>query len=308
MRILFVRSGNMGIDPITQNQAESLINLGIEVVFFDIVGKGFIGYIKNLGLLRETIKKTNADIIHAHYSLSGYLSFFSFPRIPIVVSLMGSDVVASNKISLFVIQFFCKYLWEGVIVKSDEMMNRLKVLKAKVIPNGVNLEKFKPMEMAYARELLNWPHDARIILFASNPNRSEKNFTLFDVALRIVSKQIDGILVKHLFNVNRDDVPLYYNAADVLVLTSKYEGSPNVIKEAMACNCPIVATKVGDIKANIKNTTGCYLTSFEASDVAGCIIKALSFNNRTSGRDDISFLDSKVVSKRILKLYQEIIK
>jgi teichuronic acid biosynthesis glycosyltransferase TuaC len=58
------------------------------------------------------------------------------------------------------------------------------------------------------------------------------------------------------------------NAADLLLLTSLTEGSPQVIKEAMACNCPIVATDVGDIREIIGYTDGCYITTFKPSDVA----------------------------------------
>lgn len=99
------------------------------------------------------------------------------------------------------------------------------------------------------------------------------------------------------------------NAADVLLLTSRYEGSPNVIKEAMACNCPIVATDVGDIRWIIGDTEGCYLTSFDPGDVASKLQLALKFGRRTRGRERLIELglDSVSVAKRIVQLYQDVI-
>jgi hypothetical protein len=92
MTILLVRSGNRGIDPITQNQAFSLIEKGHVVHFFDIIGKGFLGYVSNIRILRERIKLLNPDIIHCHYSLSGFVAALATLKTPIVISLMGSDV------------------------------------------------------------------------------------------------------------------------------------------------------------------------------------------------------------------------
>jgi len=102
-------------------------------------------------------------------------------------------------------------------------------------------------------------------------------------------------------------VPTYMYAGDVLLLTSLWEGSPNVIKEAMTANLPIVATDVGDVREVIGKTKGCYVTTFESEDVAGKLKKALSFGKRTTGREDIKHLELKEIAKKVIKVYEEVL-
>jgi glycosyltransferase involved in cell wall biosynthesis len=116
------------------------------------------------------------------------------------------------------------------------------------------------------------------------------------------------VLVKP-FPVCPELVVDYLNAADVLVQTSFAEGSPNVIKEAMACNCPIVATPVGDVQEIIGDTEGCYLCSFDPIDLKYKIEKVLRAGKRTSGRDRILRigLDMETITNRLLNLYNEVV-
>lgn len=102
---------------------------------------------------------------------------------------------------------------------------------------------------------------------------------------------------------------MHHNAADVVLLTSLWEGSPNAIKEAMACNCPVVSTDVGDVREVIGNTEGCYISSFEPRDVAKKIQMALDFSKRTNGKQSIIELglDSKTVANKIINIYTKVI-
>lgn len=93
-----------------------------------------------------------------------------------------------------------------------------------------------------------------------------------------------------------------------MALTSFKEDSPNVIKEAMACNCPIVATDVGDVRTMLGNTKGCFITTFQTEDVADKLRKSIAFGKRTNAKDYIQHLDSNVIAKRIIKIYEEIIR
>ena len=104
-------------------------------------------------------------------------------------------------------------------------------------------------------------------------------------------------------------MPLYLNASDLLLSTSLWEGSPNVIKEAMACNCPIVTTNVGDVKWLLDGVEGCLITTNDPKDVADKIKKALNFKGRTKGRDKLISLglDSEHIAKKIIKVYEEVI-
>lgn len=301
MKILFVRSGNHGVDPISQNQGGSLLEKGHDVYFFDIIGRGFFGYLSNIKNLRKKIKYLQPEIIHAHYSLSGIVSALAFTNVPIVVSLMGSDVNSISVLQKLIIKLFIKFFWSEVIVKSREMKKNLGYNKAHIIPNGVDFSKYYPIDKKLALKKLGWDTSKKHILFSSNPERPEKNYKLAKIAVDLL-KEYD-LEVHFLVNLSQTEMPFYYNSADCLLLTSFYEGSPNVIKEAMACNCPIVSTDVGDVREIISNVKGCYLTTFEEKDVASKIIEAFNFNQRTMGFEAIKHLDSKIIADKLLNLY-----
>ena len=304
IKVLFVSSGNSieGISPIIKNQGESL-RQNITLDYFTITGKGVNGYIKVIPKLRRYLKENSYDVIHAHYSLSAFVTSLAGAR-PLVVSLMGSDVKSKN-IYKSLIKVFNRFFWAMIIVKSEDMETSLGINEVNVIPNGVDFNKFKPIDKSLALKKTGWDISKKHILFAANPNRPEKNFRIAKEAFELLeNKQIE---LHSLENVPNEDMPYYYNSADVVMLTSLWEGSPNVIKEAMACNIPIVATDVGDIKEVIGNTSGCYVVENSSKDISEKLLAALKFNCKTNGREAIAYLDSTKIAKRIIKIYNSVI-
>jgi glycosyltransferase involved in cell wall biosynthesis len=178
---------------------------------------------------------------------------------------------------------------------------------AHIIPNGVDLSRFKPIPKQEARKHINYPEELKIVLFISKPNRPEKNVELAERAVKALNNNFAEF--KHICNVPNSEIPFYLGAADVLLLTSKWEGSVNVIKEAMACNCPVVTTPVGDTTWVIGDTEGCYLSTFEEGDIAANIEKAFTFGRRTKGRERILKLglDSQNIAERIIGVYNEVL-
>lgn len=311
MKILFVSSGNnlWGLSPIIKSQGESLIEIGHDVDFFLIKGQGFWGYLKNISDLHRKIKLLNPDIIHAHYSLSGFLCAFIFSK-PNIVSLMGSDVKKKG-LSKVLLNFFTRLIWNKTLVKTDEMKSSLGFKKALVIPNGVNLKIFFPQDKSKSQNFLGWNPSKTHVLFGANPNRPEKNYLLFRNAINKISNiNIETHVIQ---NIEHKDIPVLLNASDVVVLTSIREGSPNIIKEAMACCRPIVATDVGDIDYLLKDVKGCFCTKIHENDVAINILKAIEFSNSfgtTNGLDKIKLLelDSISTAKKIVDVYKSMIK
>ncbi|WP_062053353.1 glycosyltransferase family 4 protein [Aquimarina longa] len=303
MKVLFVSSGNTihGISPIVFNQGNSLIKLGHEVSFFTIKGKGIKGYLKHIFILRKFLKQQSYDIVHAHYSLSAAVAAMAGGK-PLVVSLMGSDVKASKALK-YVIKIFSFLFWKKIIVKSRDMKTSCGIATASIVPNGVDFSKFKPLSKKEALEITNWNPNNRHILFAANPKRKEKNYALTQSAYELLDHK--DIELHSLIDIPNQQMPAYFNAADVIVLTSLWEGSPNVIKEAMACNCKIVAVNVGDISELIQNTEGCFVTSFDKIDISNKITKALEYHTKTTGRQDIVHLDSDIIASRLLTIYKE---
>lgn len=309
MKVLFVSSGKNGdVSEIVKNQGDSLANKGIEVEYY-LIKPGLYGYITSIPKIRKKYKIGNYDLVHAHYSLSAFSASLA-GRFPLVVSLMGSDVYLAGIFRL-IARFFILFRWNAVIVKSAHLKEKLNIKNAYIVPNGVNMKRFAPIPANIAREKLGLSLDLRLIAFIAYSNRPEKNLQLATESVKSINH--NDIVLKHVSNVPNDMVPYYLNASDILLLTSKWEGSPNVIKEAMACNCPIVASDVGDIRWLLGETEGCYLTSFNPADISEKIVLALDFaktKGKTNGRNRIIELDldDETVALKIQAIYSKVLK
>lgn len=283
--------------------------IGLDVFYYDVIGKGILGYLKNVKKLRSYIKSIKPDVIHAHYSDKGILTLLTLSNLPLVVSLMGSDVLSVSKFYKYLIRA-CTNVWTATIVKSTQLYRILNSKhKVIVLPNGVDFEVFDPVEKQTATQRLGWNSDKINILFCSDPYRKEKNFKLAEEAIRLLDTHKKKYTVHFLKEIPINEMKYYYSAADILLMTSLYEGSPNVIKEAMACNCPIVSTDVGDVNEVISNTEGCFLASFDPQDICAKILLALHFSNRrTQGRENVKHLDSKMVADKLVSIYDNLLK
>lgn len=309
MKILFVSSGNsvLGISPIVRNQLQSLVNAGCIVDHFLIKGKGYKGYLSNVKPLKKKIIEGQYDIVHAHYSLSAYVAGLAGAK-PLVVSLMGSDVKGSRSGRIF-LKFVSRiFNWRALIVKSHDLQKSLgKINSTYVLPNGVDTTQFIPMNRLQCCNKLRWEINLVNILFAASPERQEKNFAL---TLEAVTRlNASDVMLHVLGDIPHGELVYWYNAADVVLLSSLWEGSPNVIKEAMACNRPILATEVGDIRWLFGNQPGHYISGLSSEEFAGKLRLAIDFSREhgfTNGRQKLINLglDASKVAVKILEIYK----
>lgn len=307
MKVLFVSSGNSrsGISPIVMNQALSLQKQGIEVDFFLIKGRGIRGYLSNIPAFRRKCRESKYDLLHAHYFDSALVPTLSFITVPLIVSLMGSDVHESPA-SRWLMKLFSRISWAAVIVKSEDLQKKSGIREAHIIPNGIDLEKFQPMDKQEARKSLSLDPEKKYILFMAIPARPEKNFKLAEEAAGLLNDKQVELLVVH--GIENEKVATWLNAADVLLMTSLWEGSPNVVKEAMACNKPVVSTRVGDVGSLLDGVEGSFVCEHDPQDVMEKIRLALMFGNQTNGRQKLINLglDEKSIAGRIIELYMKI--
>lgn len=299
MKVLIVCSGNnKNISPFIEEQAESLRKNGVELDFFLIRKGGFLGYLRNLKKLKLKIISFQPDLVHAHYGLSGMLAVLQ-RKIPTVITFHGSDI---NNPKIRIISRIAMYLAKENIFVSEKLFKKSKLTKGHIIPCGVDFEIFFPIEQNQARNVLKLSLTKKYILFSSCFQNKDKNAAL---AIKAVSLLEDSnVELIELINFSRKEVNLLLNAVNVAILTSENEGSPQFIKEALACNCPIVATDVGDIKANVQNVDATYLTSFEAADVAAKLILALG-DGKNNGREKIKEFELNNISLSLISVYQK---
>lgn len=321
MRILFVCSANSGrIAPFIGEQAASLEQLGHEITLFTVKGRGIRGYLANLGPLRQFIRQTQPAIVHAHYGLTGFICVLACVKVPLIVSFMGSDLHGSArgnglrdlfvKIPLRLAALVVQVFASAIIVKSEGLKKYITwKSKSAIIPNGVDTETFRPIDEKEASELPDSRTEKQTVLFLGNPQDTNKNFRLLQnswtPALQVISE------LSAPYPVTFSEVPVYLNSCHVLVSTSLKEGSSNVIKEAMACGIPVVATPAGDAEWLFSGLEGHYLCSYDPADVAEKIRLALEFSatkGRTTGRQRILELglDLRSVALRIQRVYESV--
>lgn len=309
MKVIFVASGNKSVgtvSPFVKSQYESLKREGLDMRLFPIQGKGWKSYSKSIWALRRIVRKEKPDVVHAHYSICGVVSTLACIGLntKVVTSILGSFPHKSLK--LYWVRFFIKHLWDATITKSQRTADQLGI-ELPVIPNGVNLSQFYLMDRNEARKSLGMSVEKKYVIFVSDPRRPEKNYALANKAVEALN---DGaVVLMAVYNKPHDEVVKYMCAADVLLLTSLNEGSPNVIKEAMACNCPIVSTDVGDVSWITKDVEGTYVANtFDPLELASLLQKALLYNERTKGRERLQNLNLTVekIAQRIISVYSGI--
>ena len=287
-----------------------------------VSGHGVKAYLKAAWKLRQLVRKERPDVIHAHYSVCGHAAVLAtlgmIHRPKIMVSILGSFPKQNRKWRL--VRFCIQHVWDKTLVKSKRTANQLG-LDLPVIPNGVNLEVFRLMNYAEARKVVGFDTNDqspitnhKYIIWCSNPERPEKDWPLAEAAVAAANQHLSSaksqISLVPVFNKTPDEVCTYMNAADCLLLTSVSEGSPNVIKEAMACNCPIVTTDVGDVTERLAGLEGCHVVdSREPNELAEAIRKALDFGKRTEGRTRLieDGLAVEQVAMKIKNLYEQLI-
>lgn len=303
-KILVVCSKNSGrIAPFITDQASALQNVGVKIDFFTIEGKGVLGYLANRELLLDKIHKFQPQLIHAHYGLSGLLANTQ-RKVPVVTTYHGSDI---NVPRVFIFSRINMLLSAFNIFVSEKNIKKSNLKRNfALIPCGVDTFVFQPIDKYEARKQLGFNLDKKLVLFAGDFNNTVKNP---DLAKNAVNQHINVELIE-LKGYSRTEVALVMNAVDVCLMTSFTEGSPQFIKEAMACNCPIVSVNVGDVEDVIKGVSGCFVTNYDVNELSKNINKALCFSGKTNGRDRIILkeLDQSSVVEKLIETYTKIIK
>lgn len=305
IKILIVASFNKGrFAPFIIEQAEALKKEGYDVEWFGLQGKGIAGYLCNLSLLRKKIEAFRPDVIHAHYGLSGLLANLH-RKVPVVVTYHGSDI-NEPKVLRYSKMAMRLSAWNVFVSRKT-----LEIAKPKknfsLLPCGIDLSSQQLIDKSRARELMHLEMGKKFVLFAGAFDNEVKNAPLAQEALALLDNEEVELL--ELKGYTRDEVMLLMCAVDAFLMTSITEGSPQVIKEALVCGCPIVSVDVGDVKERMEGVDGCYVSiSREAKELAELLQKALSFKGKTNGREKViaDGLDNKYIARRLIEIYRTV--
>ena len=290
--------------PFFEDQVRILERKGVNTTTLTVPGRrsaqnsrSFIDYVKfYYPTIRHSLR--NHDIVHANYGLTGPFALAQ-PRRPVVLSLWGSDLAGKySRVSRI-----CARLSDETIVRSEEMRSDLRNA-AHVIPHGVDMEKFQPIDQSSAIDTIGWNPDPRHVLFPYNPSRPVKNFSLAERVVDQVRKEVDVPVELHpVYGVPHEKMSSYMSAADALLLTSQREGSPNSVKEALACNLPVVSTNVGGVRNQVSDVSNSYVgtTEQELVEHLGSVIKS---GQRSDGRNHIADLSLNQMAEDMLSVYR----
>jgi len=304
-------------------QIHSLRELGIEIDVLEMTGRTPLKYLLGIWRLRQKLANANIDIIHGHHGYCGWVARAQFKH-PVVVSFMGEDALGMPFRSPLYSAYYRIVAWlnrrlarwvDAAIVKSNEMKQALQFDAAHVIPNGVNTTRFYPLEMNRCRTDLGWDLNGLYVLFAANPDDPRKNFALAQKAVERAQDQVgQSITLVPLRGIAHEEVPRYMNACNAMIFTSLLEGSPNVVKEAMACNLPTISVPVADVPWLFENVQGYKVCAPDAVPLADALTGLLLdwLNKRppvVNGADALTHknLTLQAAARRVAHVYESVL-
>ena len=254
-------------------------------------------------ILREVVSN-DFDLIHAQSGLTAPF-VLAQPNRPIIMELRGSDLMGD-----YLNGHYPNFLkrtssfYDEIIVRNQDMKDEISD-RAHIIPSGVDLCKFSPMDQSLAQNEVGWNQSEKHMLFPYAANRRQrKNFELASNVYELVDDNLDMEINLHtLGDVPHEKVSTYLNATDLMILTSKLEGSPNTVKEAMACNTPVVSTDVGDVKERLNNVYNSFVGN-DCRELVNYCVRVLGSEDRSNGRDHINEVSLENTTNKIVNVYE----
>ena len=293
-----------------KEQIDSLNSLDCNNDIFFINGRenGKLEYIKSIIRLRRFLKNRHFDVIHCHHALSA-MCFILSGRSRSFKSVVSYQNDPSKELGLMIFKLIHRGIDAIVLKNESPLVNNISIFHQ---PNGVDTRFFYKQERDACISYLNLEEQKKYILFiSSNYVRKQKRYDKFAKILDILKNKYGMTNIEELkmINVKRELVPLYFGASSLHLLTSDFEGSPNSVKEAMACDIPIVSTNVGNVKNLLSGVTGSYVSlSNTAEELADLSFKALNYEGKYSSRRLLSEkkLDIESVANNIILIYKKI--
>lgn len=304
-------------------QVESLRRLGIEVsvLHIDREAHGRGVYRTLAKRILRCVETEQPDVVHVMYGgVMAEVVTRAVRTRPVLVSFCGTDLlggVASTPLQRLATAYGVRASKRaarganGVVVKSSSLLPALPAKIAGdcvwVIPNGVDLDRFRPLDRAESCARLGWDLARERVLFTADPRRPEKRFELARAAFDLLASSRSDIELQVLDGLAHETVPIWLNAVDVVLLTSAHEGSPNVVKEALACDVAVVSVDVGDVRERLDGIEGCYVADATPEDLAARLRAALDHGRRVNARECVRDLSLESVACNLAAVYEQLV-
>ena len=288
-----------------RNQVAALADLGVESDVLEVPKTGSNGrrprdYLE----FPRTVRRAHGDeydLVHANYGLT-LLGGLAQRRVPLVTTLVGTDLMGRYG-------FVSKHLSRGcaAVIVVNQAMAEMVPGEASVIPYGIDVDRFRPMDQDDARERIGWPTTGYRVLYPYHPNRPEKNYDLAERVVEAASDRLDEpVELCVATGLEYSLMPYYMNAADAMILTSHREGSPSTVKEALACDTPVVSTPVGDVPERVAGVDACAIGD-SVSTLSSGLCDALTTPTDGSCRAAVSDLTVEWTGERIHSVYERVL-
>jgi len=328
MRVLAVTnqyptSRNPGVGTFIEQQVLGLRRIGVDVegMHVDRCERGMRSYFTMGAELRSRIEQFQPDVVHVMY---GGVMAERVTRIvkdrPIVVSFCGSDLLGEYLSGLLrricseygiLASHIAARRAIGIVVKSRNLEEALPATisrsKVRIIPNGIDLERFRPLNQVDCLNKLGWDSNKFHVLFPTNAGDLRKRLYLAQAAVHEANRSGLNAEIHQLRGVRHEEVPIWLNASNVVLLTSLHEGSPNIVKEALACNVPVVSVDVGDVSERVEGIEGCYIARPDADDLGTKLGLVGARGGRVAGRERMQALSLEQTAEYLQSFYYEVL-
>jgi len=318
MRVLMVTSEWPTADhpqdvPFIVRQVEFVRRAGIDVDVFHFRGsQRLVNYVKAWQRLRNKLRAGQYDLVHAQFGQGAVLPWPK--RLPLVVTFRGCDLLgvkdAEGRITRKgrLLQRLCQLVAaraDAVVLVSQHMRPLIPPrVPVHVIPSGIDFDRLPCIPQDEARRQMKLPPDERLVLFVGAPRDPRKRFYLASRAVEILNQTLPTRLILG-WDIPHSKVPVLMNACDALVFTSSQEGSPNVVKEALACNLPVVSVAVADVPLRLRGIEGCEVCVDERpQSIAASLERILRRRQRINGRNAMRNLDESVLTQHLVRIYR----
>jgi glycosyltransferase involved in cell wall biosynthesis len=305
-----------------EQQVRGLRHAGVDVsvLFVDRRTRGVLAYAAVPWLVASALAGFDADIVHVMYG--GVLADLVTRRVndrPTVVTFHGSDLLGGRSFK-WIKRWMAAYgvvssrraatRAKGIVVVAPALEKTLPEhvdrRNVRIIPCGIDLSRFRPLNQAECRAALNWRPDRFHVLFNRGGDDPVKRRWLARAAVEELNRGGVDAELHELHGVRNDMVPVWLNASDAVLLTSLHEGSPTIVKEALACTVPVVSVDVGDVRERFAGIDGCHIALDDPRDLADKLRRVFGQPRRAAAVSHMRELSIERSADRLCAFYREL--